>query len=127
MKKLLRRLNRYTILFLITDFIVLATGLLCCHNYSKFLFLISAIFIINILFFDFCKKNVMYSKISIFYIWEFNNENAIFGYIKLLILILISLCYFVFFDYNITSTIILILMGACIMLILIKRTLKFRK
>ena len=85
MNNLLKRLNGYTILFLIMDFIVIAIDFLNCHDYSKFLFLISAIFIINILFFDFCKKNVMYSKISIFYVWQFNDENSIFGYIKLLI------------------------------------------
>ena len=90
------------------------------------MFLILTIFIINTLFFDFCKKQIAYTKISIFYIWQFNDENAIYGYIKLLVLILISICYFVY-DHSVTPMIILALIGICIMLIVIKRTLKLRK
>ena len=81
-ENLSKRLNRYTILFLIMDLIILLIDLFSCHNHTKFLFLISTIFIINCLFFDFCKKHVAYTKISIFYIWQFTDENAIFGFIK---------------------------------------------
>lgn len=126
-ENLSKRLNRYTMLFLIIDFIILSIDLLSCHDYTKFLFLISTIFIINCLFFDFCKKHIAYTKISIFYIWQFTDENAIFGFIKLLVLILISICYFAFYDYSVTPMIILALIGICIMLIVIKRTLKLRK
>ena len=56
-----------------------------------------------------------------------NYENAIYGYIKLLVLILFSICYFAFYDYSVTPMIILALIGICIMLIVIKRTLKLRK
>lgn len=126
-ENLSKRLNRYTMLFLIIDFIILLIDLLSCHDYTKFLFLISTIFIINCLFFDFCKKHIAYTKISIFYIWQFTDENAIFGYIKLLVLILISVCYFAFYDYSVVPMIILALIGICIMLIVIKRTLKLRK
>lgn len=126
-ENLSERLNRYTMLFLIIDFIILSIDLLRCHDYTKFLFLVSTIFIINCLFFDFCKKHIAYTKISIFYIWQFTDENAIFGYIKLLVLILISICYFAFYDYSVTPMIILALIGICIMLIVIKRTLKLRK
>ena len=126
-ENLSKRLNRYTILFLIMDSIILLIDLLSCHDYTKFLFLISTIFIINCLFFDFCKKHVAYIKKSIFYIWKFTDENAIFGYIKLLVLILISVCYFAFYDYSVKPMIILALIGICIMLIVIKRTLKLRK
>ena len=124
-ENLSKRLNRYTMLFLIIDFIILSIDLLSCHDYTKFLFLISTIFIINCLFFDFCKKHIAYTKISIFYIWQFNYENAIFGYIKLLLLILISICYFTFYDYSVKPMIILALIG--IMLIVMKRRFKFRK
>ena len=55
------------------------------------------------------------------------DENAIFGYIKLLLLALISICYFAFYDYSVKPMIILALIGICIMLIVIKRTLKLRK
>lgn len=126
-ENLSKRLNRYTILFLIIDFIILLIDLLSCHDYTKFLFLVSTIFTINCLFFDFCKKHIAYTKISIFYIWQFTDENAIFGFIKLLVLILISICYFAFYDYSVTPMIILALIGICIMLIVIKRTLKLRK
>lgn len=126
-ENLSKRLNRYTMLFLIIDFIILSIDLLSCHDYTKFLFLISTIFIINCLFFDFCKKHIAYTKISIFYIWQFNYENAIYGYIKLLVLILISICYFAFYDYSVVPMITLALIGICIMLIVIKRTLKLRK
>lgn len=126
-ENLSKRLNRYTILFLIMYSIILLIDLLSCHDYTKFLFLISTIFIINCLFFDFCKKHVAYIKKSIFYIWKFTDENAIFGYIKLLVLILISVCYFAFYDYSVKPMIILALIGICIMLIVIKRTLKLRK
>ena len=126
-ENLSKRLNRYTILFLIIDFIILLIDLLSCHDYTKFLFLVSTIFIINCLFFDFCKKHIAYTKISIFYIWQFNYKNAIYGYIKLLVLVLISICYFAFYDYSVTPMIILALTGICIMLIVIKRTLKLRK
>lgn len=126
-ENLSKRLNRYTILFLIIDFIILLIDLLSCHDYTKFLFLVSTIFIINCLFFDFCKKHIAYTKISIFYIWQFNYKNAIYGYIKLLVLVLISICYFAFYDYSVTPMIILALNGICIMLIVIKRTLKLRK
>lgn len=124
-ENLSKRLNRYTILFLIIDFIILSIDLLSCHDYTKFLFLISTIFIINCLFFDFCKKHVAYNKKTIFYIWQFTDENAIFGYIKLLLLILISIRYFAFYDYSVKPMIILALIG--IMLIVMKRRLKFRK
>ena len=103
-ENLSKRLNRYTILFLIIDFIILLIDL-----------------------FDFCKKHIAYTKISIFYIWQFNYKNAIYGYIKLLVLVLISICYFAFYDYSVTPMIILALIGICIMLIVIKRTLKLRK
>lgn len=126
-ENLSKRLNRYTILFLIMDSIILLIDLLSCHDYTKFLFLISTIFIINCLFFDFCKKHIAYTKISIFYIWQFTDENAIFGYIKLLLLILISICYFAFYDYSVVPMIILALSGIGIMLIVMKRRLKFRK
>lgn len=126
-ENLSKRLNRYTILFLIIDFIILLIDLLSCHDYTKFLFLVSTIFIINCLFFDFCKKHIAYTKISIFYIWQFTDENAIFGYIKLLVLILFSICYFAFYDYSVAPMIILALIGIGIMLIVIKRTLKLRK
>ena len=126
-ENLSKRLNRYTMLFLIIDFIILSIDLLSCHDYTKFLFLISTIFIINCLFFDFCKKHIAYTKISIFYIWQFTDENAIFGYIKLLLLILISICYFAFYDYSVTPMIILALSGIGIMLIVMKRRFKFRK
>lgn len=126
-ENLSKRLNRYTILFLIIDFIILLIDLLSCHDYTMFLFLVSTIFIINCLFFDFCKKHIAYTKISIFYIWQFNYKNAIYGYIKLLVLVLISICYFAFYDYSVTPMIILALIGICIMLIVIKRTLKLRK
>ena len=126
-ENLSKRLNRYTILFLIMDLIILSIDLFSCHNHTKFLFLISTIFIINCLFFDFCKKHVAYIKKSIFYIWQFNDENAIFGYIKLLVLILISICYFGFYDYSIVPMIILTLIGIFVMLILIRRILKFRR
>ena len=126
-ENLSKRLNRYTILFLIMDLIILLIGLFSCHNHTKFLFLISTIFIINCLFFDFCKKHVAYIKISIFYIWRFTDENAIFGFIKLLLLILISICYFAFYDYSVVPMIILALSGIGIMLIVMKRRLKFRK
>ena len=126
-ENLSKRLNRYTILFLIIDFIILLIDLLSCHDYTKFLFLVSTILIINCLFFDFCKKHIAYTKISIFYIWQFNYKNAIYGYIKLLVLVLISICYFAFYDYSVTPMIILALIGICIMLIVIKRTLKLRK
>ena len=126
-ENLSKRLNRYTILFLIMDLIVLSIDLFSCHDHTKFLFLIFTIFIINCLFFDFCKKHVAYIKKSIFYIWQFTDENAIFGYIKLLVLILISICYFGFYDYSVVPTIILTLIGICIMLIVIKRTLKLGK
>lgn len=76
---------------------------------------------------DFCKKHVAYIKKSIFYIWQFTDENAIFGYIKLLVLILISVCYFAFYDYSVVPMITLALIGICILLIVIKRTLKLRK
>ena len=123
-ENLSKRLNRYTILFLIMDLIILLIDLFSCHNHTKFLFLISTIFIINCLFFDFCKKHVAYNKKIIFYIWQFTDENAIFGYIKLLVLVLISICYFAFYDYSVVPMIILALIG--IMLIVIKRRLKFR-
>ena len=126
-ENLSKRLNKYIILFLIMDFIVIMIDFFSCHDYSKFLFLILTIFIINSLFFDFCKKHVAYIKKSIFYIWQFNDENAIFGYIKLLVLILISICYFGFYDYSIVPMIILTLIGVCVMLILIRRILKFRR
>lgn len=124
-ENLSKRLNRYTMLFLIIDFIILSIDLFSCHNHTKFLFLILTIFIINCLFFDFCKKHIAYTKISIFYIWQFTDENAIFGYIKLLLLILISICYFAFYDYSVKPMIILALIG--IMLIVMKRRFKFRK
>ena len=95
-----------------------------CEN---LLFLILTIFIINCLFFDFCKKHIAYTKISIFYIWQFTDENAIFGYIKLLLLILISICCFAFYDYSVVPMIILALSGIGIMLIVMKSRLKFRK
>ena len=126
-ENLSKRLNRYAILFLIMDFIILSINLLNCRDYTKFLFLILTIFIINCLFFDFCKKHIAYTKISIFYIWQFNCENAIYGYIKLLILILISVCYFAFYDYSVAPMIILALIGICILLIVIKKILKLRK
>ena len=126
-ENLSKRLNKYIILFLIMDLIILSIDLFSCHDQTKFLFLISTIFIINCLFFDFCKKQIAYTKISIFYIWQFNDENAIFGYIKLLVLILISICYFGFYDYSVVSMIILALIGICVMLILIRRILKFRR
>ena len=126
-ENLSKRLNRYTILFLIMDLIVLSIDLFSCHDHTKFLFLIFTIFIINCLFFDFCKKHVAYTKISTFYIWQFTDENAIFGYIKLLVLILISVCYFAFYDYSVAPMLILALIGICIMLIVIKRTLKLGK
>lgn len=126
-ENLSKRLNRYTILILIMDLIILLIDLFSCHNHTKFLFLILTIFIINCLFFDFCKKHIAYTKISIFYIWQFTDENAISGYIKLLVLILFSICYFAFYDYSVTPMIILALIGICIMLIVIKRTLKLRK
>lgn len=125
-ENLSKRLNRYTILFLIMDLIILLIDLFSCHNHTKFLFLILTIFITNCLFFDFCKKHIAYTKISIFYIWQFTDENAILGFIKLLVLILISICYF-FYDYSVKPMIILALIGICIMLIVIKRTLKLRK
>ena len=121
-ENLSKRLNRYTILFLIMDLIILLIDLFSCHNHTKFLFLILTIFIINCLFFD-----IAYTKISIFYIWQFTDENAIFGYIKLLLLILISICYFAFYDYSVKPMIILALSGIGIMLIAMKRRLKFRK
>ena len=121
------QMGTHIILFLIMDFIIIMIDFLSCHDYSKFLFLILTIFIINTLFFDFCKKQIAYTKISIFYIWQFNDENAIFGYIKLLVLILISICYFGFYDYSVVSMIILALIGICVMLILIRRILKFRR
>ena len=124
-ENLSKRLNRYTILFLMMDLIILLIDLFSCHNHTKFLFLILTIFTINCLFFDFCKKHVAYTKISIFYIWLFTDENAIFGYIKLLLLILISICYFAFYDYSVKPMIILALIG--IMLIVMKRRFKFRK
>lgn len=126
-ENLSKRLNKYIILFLIMDFIIIMIDFLSCHDYSEFLFLILTIFIINTLFFDFCKKQIAYTKISIFYIWQFNDENAIFGYIKLLVLILISICYFGFYDYSVVLMIILALIGICVMLILIRRILKFRR
>lgn len=126
-ENLSKRLNKYIILFLIMDFIIIMVDYFGCHDYSKFLFLIFTIFIINTLFFDFCKKQIAYTKISIFYIWQFNDENAVFGYIKLLVLILISICYFGFYDYSVVSMIILALIGICVMLILIRRILKFRR
>lgn len=126
-ENLSKRLNRYTILFLIMDLIILLIDLFSCHNHTKFLLLILTIFIINCLFFDFCKKHIAYIKISIFYIWQFNYENAIYGYIKLLVLILISICYFAFYDYSVVPMIILALSGIGIMLIVMKRRLKFRK
>ena len=85
-ENLSKRLNKYIILFLIMDFIIIMIDFLSCHDYSEFLFLILTIFIINTLFFDFCKKQIAYTKISIFYIWQFNDENAIFGYIKFYLL-----------------------------------------
>ena len=124
-ENLSKRLNRYTILFLIMDLIILLIDLFSCHNHTKFFFLFLTIFIINCLFFDFCKKHIAYTKISIFYIWQFTDENAIFGYIKLLLLILISICYFAFYDYSVKPMIILALIG--IMLIVMKRRFKFRK
>ena len=123
-ENLSKRLNGYTILFLIMDLIIHSIDLFSCHDYTKFLFLISTIFIINCLFFDFCKKHVAYNKKIIFYIWQFTDENAIFGYIKLLVLILISICYFGFYDYSVVPMIILLFIGIGIMLIVIKRTLK---
>ena len=75
-ENLSKRLNRYTILFLIMDLIILLIDLFSCHNHTKFLFLISTIFIINCLFFDFCKKHIAYTKISIFYIWQFNYKDT---------------------------------------------------
>ena len=126
-ENLSKRLNRYTILFLIMDLIILSIDLFSCHDHTKFLLLIFTIFIINCLFFDFCKKHVAYNKKSIFYIWQFTDENAIFGYIKLLVLILISVCYFAFYDYSVAPMLILALIGICIMLIVIKRTLKLGK
>ena len=127
-ENLSKRLNRYTILFLIMDLIILLIDLFSCRNHTKFLFLILTIFIINcLLFFDFCKKHIAYIKTSIFYIWKFTDENAIFGYIKLLVLILISVCYFAFYDYSVVPMITLALIGICILLIVIKRTLKLRK
>lgn len=125
-ENLSKRLNRYIILFLIMDLIILSIDLFSCHDHTKFLFLISTIFIINCLFFDFCKKHVAYIKKSIFYIWQFNDENAIFGYIKLLVLILISICYFGFYDYSVVPMIILLFIGIGIMLIVMKRRIKFR-
>lgn len=124
-ENLSKRLNGYTILFLIMDLIILSIDLFSCHDYTKFLFLISTIFIINCLFFDFCKKHVAYNKKIIFYIWQFTDENAIFGYIKLLVLILISICYFGFYDYSVVPMIILLFIGISIMLIVMKRRLKF--
>ena len=111
-ENLSKRLNRYTILFLIMDLIILLIDLFSCHNHTKFLLLILTIFIINCLFFDFCKKHIAYTKISIFYIWQFTDENAILGFIKLLVLILISICYFAFYDYSVVPMIILALIGA---------------
>ncbi len=63
-ENLSKRLNRYTILFLIMDLIILLIDLFSCHNHTKFLFLILTIFIINCLFFDFCKKHIEYSTHS---------------------------------------------------------------
>ena len=126
-ENLSKRLNGYTILFLIMDLIILSIDLFSCHDHTKFLFLILTIFIINCLFFDFCKKHIAYTKISIFYIWQFTDENAIFGYIKLLVLVLISICYFGFYDYSVVPMIILLFIGIGIMLIVIKRTLKLGK
>ena len=65
-ENLSKRLNRYTILFLIIDFIILLIDLLSCHDYTKFLFLISTIFIINCLFFDFCKNILLIPKYQYF-------------------------------------------------------------
>jgi len=50
-ENLSKRLNRYTILFLIMDLIILLIDLFSCHNHTKFLLLILTIFIINCLFF----------------------------------------------------------------------------
>ncbi len=61
-ENLSKRLNRYTILFLIMDLIILLIDLFSCHNHTKFLLLILTIFIINCLFFDFCKKHIAYTK-----------------------------------------------------------------
>ena len=81
-ENLSKRLNRYTILFLIMDLIILLIDLFSCHNHTKFLLLILTIFIINCLFFDFFKKHIAYTKISIFNVWQFTDENAILGFIK---------------------------------------------
>ena len=65
-ENLSKRLNRYTILFLMMDLIILLIDLFSCHNHTKFLFLILTIFIINCLFFDFCKKHIAIPKYQYF-------------------------------------------------------------
>lgn len=57
-ENLSKRLNRYTILFLIMDLIILLIDLFSCHNHTKFLFLILTIFIINC-FFSISVKNIL--------------------------------------------------------------------
>lgn len=65
-ENLSKRLNRYTILFLIMDLIILLIDLFSCHNHTKFLLLILTIFIINCLFFDFCKNILLIPKYQYF-------------------------------------------------------------
>lgn len=65
-ENLSKRLNRYTISFLMMDLIILLIDLFSCHNHTKFLLLILTIFIINCLFFDFCKKHIAYTKYQYF-------------------------------------------------------------
>ena len=73
---------------------------------------------------------IFYSGFSSFSSDQINRMNSFatsIGYIKLLVLILFSICYFAFYDYSVTPMIILALIGICIMLIVMKRRFKFRK
>ena len=95
-----RPLPKYLILSIniIFDFFFIYGSFLLCKNYTHFLYLIGTIFIINCLFFDYCKKHIPYSKISIFYLWQFQKQDFKYVFGKTCILFLLFVLYFIYFD-----------------------------
>lgn len=79
---------------LMIDGILILTDLFLANHRESFLFLVLAFFIINMVFFDICKRKVPYEKKGIFYIWQFDDYT--YCLIKEVILVLLSLVYFVF-------------------------------
>lgn len=96
-----RTVPKYLILFisLLLDLLILTICFLISKNHTNYLFLILAIGIVNSLFFDYCKKHIPYSKISIFYLWKFKKEDCKFIFGKTGIEILLCIIYFIFFDH----------------------------